>query len=124
MLKLLLVGALGIGAATPPQPSRHVHGGPYAQLFTVKRIDVDVIQDGKVLPKDATPSPTSAAVAVLEFPPRQHAPKRRVERGGCNMPIIAADASVDPGILVLPPKTHGKPTPSIRAIEPPKCWVK
>ena len=122
MLKLLLVGALGIGTATPPQPSRHVHGGPYAQLFTVKPIDVVVIQDGKILPKDARPSPRSPAIGVLEFPARHHAPKRTVERGGCNMPIIAADASVDPGILVFPPKTHGKP--AIRAIEPPKCWVK
>jgi hypothetical protein len=122
MLKLLLAVALGIGATTPPQPSRHVHAGPYDRLFTVKPIDVDVIQDGKVLPKNATPSPTSRAIGVLEFPARHHAPKRTVERGGCNMPIIPADATVDPGILILPPKTHGKP--AIRAFEPPKCWVK
>jgi|SRR5688572_24723638 len=122
MLKLLLVAALGIGAATPPQPSRHVHSGPYAQLFTVKPIAVDVIQDGKVLPKHVKPSPGSPAIGVLKFPARHHPPKRTVERGGCNMPIITADASVDPGILILPPKTHGKPV--IRAIEPTKCWVK
>ena len=122
MLKLLLVAGLGIGAATPPQPSRHVHSGPYDQLFTVKPIDVVVVQGGKVLPKGATPSPTSPAIGVLEFPARQHGRKRTVERGPCNMPIIVGDATVDPGILVFPPKTHGKA--AIRAIEPTKCWVK
>jgi hypothetical protein len=123
MLKLLFVGALGIGTFAPsPQPSRHVHGGPYAQLFRVKPIDIVLIEDGKVLPKGARPSPKSPAHGVLEFPARQHAPKHTVERGACNMPIIVADASVDPGILIFPPKTHGKP--AIRAIEPPACWTK
>ena len=99
-----------------------MHSGPYAQLFKVKPIEVVGIQDGKALPKGATPSPASPAIGVLEFPARHHAPKRAIERGGCNMPIIAADASVDPGILIFPPKTHGKP--AIRVVEPPACWVK
>lgn len=62
-------------------------------------------------------APASGRVQLLPSPRVAAA-----ERGACNMPMIRADAGVDPGSIVT--IERGKTDYKIRAIEPLVCWEK
>jgi hypothetical protein len=52
--------------------------------------------------------------------PRDGQGRGRPERGPCNMPVIPADAAVDPKIVLPTERTNVDA--KIRAIAPPACW--
>jgi hypothetical protein len=79
---------------TPPS-TQIATSGPYQKLFKIEP------------PKPGSP----VQVMVIDMSPR-------VERGGCNMPIIVAHPEIDPkSIVTLPESARG--TAKIRAIDPP-----
>ena len=93
----------------PPNPSTAM-SGPYQTLFRIE----PPRGSGTVQVPVAEPKTTHAR--VIEMGPR-------VERGGCNMPIIVARPEVDRKIIVTPPDS-AKKAAKIRAIEPPLCGDK
>ena len=115
MLFALVVATLFVAAAqhftesVPAQRHPRTHtasktaGAPYGALFQVPPIE-------KAPESVTTRKPVYGTVKEVGG----------VHRGPCNMPIIAANADVDPKILVPIPE-HAKKSAKIRAIEPPKC---
>lgn len=116
MLFTLVVATLLITAQAPQHlpkyvvPAQPVTGHkappavdtPYKNLFEVAPV--------QKAPESATPKLVLGAVKEVGG----------LQRGPCNMPIIAANADVDPKIIVPIPE-HAKKSAKIRAIEPPKC---
>lgn len=116
MLNFALVVAMFVAAAaqakhTPeerllapqaPNPSTAM-SGPYQKLFRVKPIEI---------------SEPVRGVGQLEVHPRVIDVTPRVERGGCNMPIVVARPEIDQKMVITaPPSAQG--AAKIRAIEPP-----
>jgi hypothetical protein len=88
----------------PPNPSTAM-SGPYQTLFR--------IQPPKALGTIQVPAadPTSTHARVIDMTPR-------LERGGCNMPIIAARPDLDPRMIVTVPE-EVREAAKIRSIAPP-----
>lgn len=125
MLFTLIVATLIIAAQAPQQSMQWVpaqeppatHKSPqaphksYGTLFKVQPI-----QKGPQTPQIVTPGKPVPGVVKQDG-------LLGVERGGCNMPIIAANADIDPRIIIPIPE-EGKRSSRIRVIEPSKCWKK
>ena len=96
-------------AGQPPNPSTAM-SGPYQTLFRIEPPK----GSGTIQVPVADPQVTYGR--VIEMGPR-------VERGGCNMPIIVDRPEVDSKILLTPPES-ARNAAKIRAIEPPLCGGK
>ena len=93
----------------PPNPSSAM-SRPYQTLFRIEPPKGSGTIQVPVADSQVTHG------RVIEMGPR-------VERGGCNMPIIVARPEVDSKILLTPPESAGNAA-KIRAIEPPLCGGK
>ena len=131
MLKLLIVGVLAVVGA-PGQDGqrpdarqdgqrpdsregrarRQRHGG-HAELFVIPPIIVPGRQVVTFKVEPALPQLRHTEV----FPSNPHP----ATTGPCNMPIVVADVTVDPGILIPTPH-HGKH--KIRTVVPKGCGEK
>lgn len=103
MLSPLVVAAvMSVLAAQGEKPRATVAGTPYASLFQ----------------QDAQPQPhvKPGYGRVVEIT------RGKIERGPCGMPIIAADAEVDPG-MIAPIPEKDRNAARIRAIQP-ECFRK
>ena len=117
MLFTLVVATLVIAAQAPQHSPRYV-------------VPAQPVTGHKAPPPPDTPFGKLFQVPPIEKAPERSTPRKPtpgtvkqhggVERGPCNMPIITANADVDPKILVPIPE-HAKKSAKIRAIEPPKC---
>ena len=95
MLMLVVTGAAMAQAATLGAPRQDVPAKPYRNLFA----------------PDASARPAQPPAA------QQPAPKRRVV---CGLTVIEVDKSIDPK-MVRESKDATRPSPTIRAVEPPVC---
>ena len=81
--------------------------GPYQTLFRVEAPKIPVAQ---VLPVPVT-DPKQMLGQVFEMAPR-------FQRGGCNMPVVAARPEMDPKMVIAVPDSTMAGA-KIRVVEPP-----
>jgi hypothetical protein len=88
-----------------------------AQRATVSQIrpySIEIVRAGAGAPKNPQP-----VIVSREAKPLVVERQNRVERGPCNMPIIVADPTVDPRMILTVEQKNVDP--KIRTVEPRAC---